>query len=64
MNIIVNASLVMLEIDVKLIWTCVRIYLVIMAVPVKIMETTLSVDVLLDTPVMTAHVIPILVVGN
>ena len=54
----------MLGIDVKLIWTCVRIHLVIMVVPVKIMEATLLVDVLLDTLVMTAHVMPILVVGS
>ena len=57
MNISVNASQDMLDTDVKLIWTCVRIHLVIMVVPVKIMEATLFVDVLLDTPVMTAQVI-------
>ena len=59
-----NVSLAMLGIDVKLIWTCVRIHLVIMAVPVKIMEANLLVDVLLDTLVMTAHVITTLVVGS
>ena len=54
----------MLGIDVKLIWTCVRIHLVIMVAPVKIMEATLLVNVLLDTLVMTAHVMPMLVVGS
>ena len=48
----------------KLIWTCVRINLVIIAVPVKIMEVNLLVSVLLDTLVMTAHVITTLVVGS
>ena len=48
----------------KLIWTCVRIHLVIMVAPVKIMEATLLVNVLLDTLVMTAHVMPMLVVGS
>ena len=59
-----NVSLVMLGTNVKLIWTCVRIHLVIMAVPVKIMEANLLVSVLLDTLVMTAHMITTLVVGS
>ena len=53
MNINVNASQDMLERDVKLIWTCVKIHHVKMAEPVKITEITLLVPVYLDTLVKT-----------
>ena len=53
MNINVNASQDMLETDVKLIWTCVKIHHVKMAEPVKITEITPLVPVYLDTLVKT-----------
>ena len=52
----------MLVIDVKLTLTCVRIHLVKMAVPVKIMEIIIPVDVQLDMLTMTAHVMTTLTV--